>query len=80
MEVDADADSEEADWSTDDDESDWETRLLDQLADHHPDDPEEDLDWDLQDDIHLTPQAVLAAGQLRQCGPCSTSTPRMCGP
>ena len=54
MEVDADADSDEADWSTDDDESDWETRLLDELADHHPDEPEEDLDWDLQDDIHLT--------------------------
>ena len=53
VEADDDADSEEADWSTDDDSLDWETRLLDDLASHHPDEPEEDMEWG-EDDIHLT--------------------------
>ena len=53
VEADDDEDSKEADWSTDGNESDWEARLLEELADHHPDEPEEDLDWDLRDDIHL---------------------------
>ena len=52
-EVDDEAESDEADWSTDDDESDWEERLQDGPADQHPDEPNEDLDWDLQDDILL---------------------------
>ena len=26
----------------------------DELADQHPDEPEEDLGWELQDDIHPT--------------------------
>ena len=54
VEADEDADSEEADWSTDDDSQDWETRLLDDLASGHPDEPEEDVEWDLHDDIELT--------------------------
>ena len=52
-EVDDEADSDEEDWSTDDDELDWVERLQDELADHRRDEPNEDLDWDLQDDILL---------------------------
>ena len=44
-------------WTTyldDEGPQDWETCLLDDLASGHPGEPEEDVEWDLRDDIELT--------------------------
>ena len=56
------ADSDEEDWSTDEDERDWAERLQDELAGQRPDEPDEDLDWNLQDDILLAAQTSHATG------------------
>ena len=38
---------------TDDDSQDWEARLMADLESGHPDEPDEDEEWDLQDDIEM---------------------------
>ena len=49
--MDEEADSDKEDWSTDEDELDSVERLQNEPAGQRPDEPTEDLDWNLQDTI-----------------------------